>query len=60
MIVGVAPRCGGSEFFGGRTLASADEDSVFAQVLEQIFGYVARENREWKAAIIAEVQRVAA
>ena len=60
MIVGVAPRCGGGEFFGGRTLASADEDSVLAQVLEQIFGYVARGDREWEAAVIAEIERVAA
>jgi len=60
MIVGVAPRCGGGEFFGGRTLVGADENSVLAQVLEQIFGYVARRNREWKAAIIAEIERVAA
>src|SRR4029077_17838469 len=60
MIVGVAPRCGGVEFFGGRTLVGADENSVLAQILQQIFGYVAGGNREWKAAIIAEIERVAA
>src|SRR5579864_5776375 len=42
MIVGVAPRGGGGEFFGGWTLVGADENSVLAQVLQEIFGYVAR------------------
>jgi hypothetical protein len=60
MIVGVAPRGGGSEFFGGWALARADENSVLAQVLKQIFGDIARGNREWKAAIIAEIEGVAA
>ncbi len=60
MIVGVAPRCGGGEFFGGRALAGADENSVLAQILKQIFGDIARGNRERKAAIIAEIERVAA
>lgn len=35
MIVGVAPRGGGGEFFGN---AGANEDSVLAQILKQIFG----------------------
>lgn len=38
MIVGVAPRGGGGEFFGRRALAGANEDSVLAQILKQIFG----------------------
>jgi hypothetical protein len=33
---------------------------VLAQVLKQIFGDIARGNREWKAAIIAEIEGVAA
>jgi hypothetical protein len=60
MIVGVAPRGGGGEFFSGRTLAGADEDSMLAQILEEIFGDIARGNCEWKAAIITEIERVAA
>ena len=60
MIVGVAPRGGGGEFFGGRTPAGADENAVLAQILEQIFGDIARGNREWEAAIIAEIEGVAA
>ena len=60
MIVGVAPRCGGGEFFRRWTLAGADENAMLAQILKQIFGDVARGNREWEAAIIAEIERVAA
>ena len=60
MIVSVASRCGGSEFFGGRPLAGANEDSMLAQILQQIFSDIARGNREWEAAIIAEIERVAA
>jgi hypothetical protein len=60
MIVGVAPRGGGSEFFGGRTVAGADEDSMLAQIPKKILGDVARGNCEWEAAVIAEIERVAA
>src|SRR5579862_1849379 len=60
MIVGVAPRGGGSEFFGGGALARANEDSVLAQILQEIFSDIARGNREWKAAIITEIEGVAA
>jgi hypothetical protein len=60
MIVGVAPRCGGGEFFGGRALVGADEDSVLTQILQEIFGDVARGNREWEAAVIAEIESVTA
>ena len=60
MIVGVAPSCGGGEFFGGRALSGTHKNAVLAQILQQIFGDVARGNREWEAAIIAEIKRVAA
>ena len=59
MIVGVAPRCGGGGSSADGRLAGADEDSVLAQVLEQIFGDIARGNREWEAAVIAEIEGVA-
>ena len=41
VIVGIAPRGGRREFFGGGPLARANENSVLAQVLHQILGDVA-------------------
>src|SRR5579864_9543311 len=58
MIVGVAPRGGGGEFFGGGALARANEDSVLAQILQEIFGDIARGNREWEAAATTEIEGV--
>jgi hypothetical protein len=60
MIVGVAPRVGRGEFFSRRPLGGANENSVLVKILQQVSGDIARGNREWKAAIVTEIERVAA
>jgi len=59
VIVGVAPRGGGGEFFGAGAFTGADEEAVVVKVLEDVVGDIARGDGEGKAAIVAEIERVA-
>lgn len=60
VIVGVAARGGRGELIGRRTRSGANENSMVVQILQKIFRNFASGDCEWKAAIVAEVDHVAA